>query len=83
VVCRQRELKNGRICAREMVLSKKQGLIRDKTYCIRLYNADELAALVIRAGFIDVNVHSDLSAMKAAVDVGCMNYRLMAVARRP
>ena len=83
VVCRQRELKDGRICAREMVLSKKEGLIRDQTYGMQLYDADELAALVIRAGFSDVNVYSDTSAMNAAVDVGCMNHRLVAVARRP
>jgi D-alanine-D-alanine ligase len=83
VVCRQREINNGRICAREMVLSKNKGLVRDKTYCIRLYDADELAALVVRAGFIDVNVHADASAMVSTMDVGCMNHRLVAVARRP
>ena len=83
VVCRQRELNGGRICAREMVLSKKEGIIRDKTYCIRLYNAEELTNLAIHAGFTDVNVHSDVSAMNAAADVGCMNHRLVAVARKP
>ena len=83
VVCRQREVKSGRICAREMVLSKRKGLIRDQTYCIQLYTADELAALVNRAGFSDVKVYSDASAISAAVDVGCMNHRLVAVARRP
>ena len=83
VVCRQRELKAGCICAREMVLSKMEGLIRDTTYCIQLYDKDRLTDLAIRAGFIDVNVYSDVSAMNAAVDVGCMNHRLVAVARRP
>jgi D-alanine-D-alanine ligase len=83
VVCRQRELKGGRICAREMVLSKKEGLIRDKTYCIRLYDSDELTDLVNRAGFIEVNLYFDASAMNPAADVGCMNHRLVAVARRP
>jgi D-alanine-D-alanine ligase len=83
LVCRQRELINGRICARELVVSKKSGLIRDRTYCIQLYDAQALADLVIRAGFTDVNVHADASAMDSAVDVGCMNQRLVAVARRP
>jgi D-alanine-D-alanine ligase len=32
VVCRQRELKRDSICAREMVISKQDGLIRDRTY---------------------------------------------------
>lgn len=83
LVCRQREIEDGRICAREMVLSKKEGLIRDKTYCIQLYDADELTDLAIRAGFTDVNVHCDVSAMNVVADVGCMNHRLVAVARKP
>jgi len=83
VVCRQRELANGCICAREMVLSKADGLIRDKTYCIRLYTAEELAELVTLAGFEKVQVHTDASAIGTTVDMGCMNHRLVAVARRP
>ena len=83
VVCRQRELIDGRICAREMVLSKATGLIRDRTYGIRLYGAKALAALVTRAGFDDVRVHTDASAMDTTVDVGCMNHRLVGVARKP
>jgi hypothetical protein len=75
-------IKNRRICAREMVLSKENGLVRDETYCIRLYDANELADLITRAGFIDINVYSDASAMKATMDVGCMNHRLVAVAHR-
>ena len=83
VVCRQREVKDGRVCAREMVLSKGQGMIRDRTYCIRLYGADDLAALVARAGFGDVQVHSDASALNRTEDVGCMNHRLVVAARKP
>ena len=82
VVCRQRELKEDRICAREMVLSKDNGLIRDRSYCIRLYGAEELNALVARAGFCDVQVHTDASAIQVNVDVGCMNHRLVVVARK-
>ena len=83
VVCRQREVKDGLVCAREMVLSKRQGMIRDKTYCIRLYGADDLAALVARAGFGDVQVHSDAAALNRTEDVGCMNHRLVLTARKP
>ncbi|MBL0713137.1 MAG: class I SAM-dependent methyltransferase [Desulfosarcina sp.] len=83
VVCRQREVKDGRVCAREMVLSKDRGIIRDRTYCIRLYGADDLAALVTRAGFDGVQVHTDTSALNRTEDVGCMNHRLVVVARKP
>jgi D-alanine-D-alanine ligase len=82
VVCRQRELHEGRICARELVLSKGNGLIRDRTYCIRLYGAADLADLVTRAGFVDVQVHTEASVIGSDIDVGCMNHRLAVTARR-
>ncbi len=83
VVCRQREIRDDQVCAREMVLSKNRGMIRDKTYSIRLYGADHLADLVARAGFANVQVHTDASALNRAADVGCMNHRLVVVARKP
>lgn len=83
VVCRQREIRGGRICARELVLSKQQGIIRDQTYSIRLYEADALAELVTRAGFTEVAVHTDASVMEPMEDVGCMNHRLVVVAKKP
>ena len=82
VVCRQREVRDGRICAREMVLSKAQGMIRDRTYCIRPYAAEDLAALVARSGFGDIKRCSGASALKRAEDVGCMNQRLVVSARK-
>jgi D-alanine-D-alanine ligase len=83
VVCRQREVSNGIIRAREMVLSKSRGLIRDKTYRIRLYEESDLIALARGAGFDDIQVHSNASAMKHNEDVGCMNHRLVVTARKP
>lgn len=83
VVCRQREVKDDRICAREMVLSKAQGMIRDLTYCIRPYDTEDLAELVARAGFCDIKRYSDASVLKPTEDVGCMNQRLVVSARKP
>jgi len=83
VVCRQREIRDDCVCAREMVLSKGQGMIRDRTYRIRLYDADALQGLVDRAGFEDVQVHTDAAVLQREVDVGCMNHRLLVAARRP
>lgn len=83
VVCRQREIQAGRICARELVISKQSGVVRDQTYCMRIYSADALAALVRRAGFSNVTVHTDASAMKTPEDVGCMNHRLVVTAQHP
>jgi D-alanine-D-alanine ligase len=83
VVCRQREIDDGAVCAREMVLSKTEGLIRDRTYRIRLYGATDLTALASRAGFTEIAVHTDATARAAKVDVGCMNHRLVVTARKP
>jgi D-alanine-D-alanine ligase len=82
VVCRQREVLDGCVSAREMVLSKTKGLVRDRTYRIRLYGAAELAAQVDRAGFSEIQVHTDATALAAEVDVGCMNHRLVVTARK-
>ena len=83
VVCRRREIVDGRICAREMVLSKKEGLIRDRTYGIRLYGAEALATLAARAGFDAVQIHAQGTRAAPGVDLGCMNHRLLVTARRP
>jgi D-alanine-D-alanine ligase len=83
VVCRQREVKKASIRARELVLSKTDGMIRDRTYSIRLYRADDLADLVRRAGFEGIQVHTDASALDPDLDVGCMNHRIVVAARKP
>jgi hypothetical protein len=64
-------------------LSKTDGMIRDRTYSIRLYRADDLADLVKRAGFEGIQVHTDASALDPDLDVGCMNHRIVVAARKP
>ncbi len=61
IVCRQREIQGEVVCAREIVLSKTNGLIRDQTYSIRLYDAAGLSVLLESAGFTRINVHTDFS----------------------
>ena len=84
VICREREIRDGCVCAREMVLHKSRGLIRDRNYCIRLYSADDLLSLVAHAGFTDIQQHDPQSVVLAQdEDVGCMRKRLLISARRP
>jgi len=84
VVCRQREVNNNYISAREMVLSKKDGLIRDKNYCIRIYEKAYLKELLGAAGFTDVDIFSQnsINGINEA-DRGCMNHRLIITACKP
>jgi len=82
VVCRQREIDSERIKAREMVMSKRKGLIRDKTYTIRLYDARSLARLLERAGFTSIEVHTCFNPHGTKGDYGCMNNRMLVVGRK-
>jgi D-alanine-D-alanine ligase len=83
VVCREREVGGSRIRAREMVLSKTRGMVRDNTYGIRLYRAADLTALAAQAGFTAVHARSGASALEAGADIGCMNHRVVVTARKP
>ncbi len=82
IVCRQREIQGEVICVREIVLSKAQGLIRDQTYAIRLYEANSLSALLEHAGFKQVNIHTDFSPHQKDDDYGFMNSRMIATAQK-
>lgn len=83
VVCRQREMNKNFIHAREMVLSKQNGMVRDKTYCIRLYEPRHISDLLSKAGFIDIQFLSDKFKATIKEDLGCMNHRLIVTARKP
>jgi len=83
VVCRQREINGNFVCSREMVISKTRGLIRDRTYSIRLYGPDSLAALVREAGFTGVNVETEFASHKNDGDRGFMNHRMIVTAQKP
>ncbi len=82
VVCRERELTLESIRARELVLSKLDGLIRDRTYAIRLYDSYRLAELLEHAGFDRVGIHTDFSPHRFEGDYGFMNRRMLGVGQK-
>lgn len=82
VVCRQRELQEDMICAREMVLHKRSGLMRDQNYGMRLYDGEALEALVSGAGFEKVRLYKDFSIYRGDGDVGFMNHRIIVTAQK-
>jgi D-alanine-D-alanine ligase len=83
VVCRDRKMQGNSLFAREIVLSKQKGLIRDCTYAIRLYEPQALRALLEEAGFEQVNVHTNLSPHRCKGDYGFMNHRMLAAGQKP
>lgn len=82
VVCRQRELNDNIIRAREVVLCKDRGLMRDESYAIRLYAPESLEELVTNAGYSNIRVQRGFSAQDQQGDCGFMNHRLIITARK-
>lgn len=82
VVCRQRELEGDMIRAREMVLDKRSGLVRDQNYGMRLYDGESLRALVSDAGFENVRLYEDFSPYRGGGDVGFMDHRIIVTAQK-
>ncbi len=83
VVCRQRKLKQHAIHAREMILSKEKGLIRDQNYAIRLYRPETLSGLVKETGFGKVGVRTGFSPHQCQDDYGFMNHRMLVTGQKP
>ncbi len=82
VVCRERSLQANTLYTREMVVSKKKGLIRNRTYCIRLYNAQTLGALLEETGFKRRHVHTDFAPHQRTGDYGFMNRRILGLGQK-
>ena len=82
VVCRYRELQGDRVDAREVVLSKTKGLIRDETYSVRLYDDHSLMDLISKSGFRNIKIETDFSLHDEDGDYGFMNHRMVATAQK-
>ncbi len=83
VVCRTRQIEGGSVLAREVVVSKEKGLIRDQSYCIRYFEAETLRDMMIGAGFETVRVHRDFKLHDKEGDYGFMNRRMIVTAKKP
>jgi D-alanine-D-alanine ligase len=83
VVCRHRNLGDHGIVAREMVLSKERGLVRDATYFARLFGHDELEALLSDSGFQEIDRGATLVSQPKADDYGLLTQRMMVTAGKP
>lgn len=82
VVCRQRRLEGDVIFGRELVISREKGLIRDATYCTRLYSRDKITDMLRSAGFVSVDVQKDFVSHGRKDDYGSMTNRMIVIARK-
>ena len=83
VVCRERCLDGDILSAREMVLSKDMGIVRDCKYALRLYDGQSLEELVHQAGFQEIAIYRDFFPHQSKGDFGFMNCRMLAAGRKP
>jgi hypothetical protein len=65
-----------------MVLSRQKGLIRDRTYAVRLYDSQTLASHLNQVGFNQVKVHTNFSPHQSDGDYGFMNGRMIATGQK-
>ena len=82
VVCRQRELNGNILNAREMVIDKQTGLVRDRTYAVRLYDSESLGVLLQQSGFSNIKVYANFSPHRLDGDYGFMNNRIIGVGQK-
>ena len=82
VICRRRELRGNIINARELVMDKQKGLIRDQTYAIRLYDSESLDLLIQQTGFRKVKISTNFSPHSSDGDYGFMNSRMIGVGQK-
>ena len=68
--------------AREMVIDKHKGVIRDQTYAVRLYDSEALEALFVNAGFDNVKVYINFSPHQTDGDYGFMNNRMIGLGQK-
>ncbi len=65
---------------REMVMCKNRGMIRDATYCTRLYSPEKVTTLLTSAGFTSVTIQKDFVSHGEKGDYGLMTNRMVVIA---
>ncbi|NLI82263.1 MAG: class I SAM-dependent methyltransferase [Deltaproteobacteria bacterium] len=83
LVCRRREMHERSVSVRELVVSKRKGLIRDRSYSIRFYEKKSAEKLLAGAGFEQIEITTDFSPHVEAGDHGFMDCRMIVVGRKP
>ncbi|MBN3039487.1 MAG: class I SAM-dependent methyltransferase [Candidatus Omnitrophica bacterium] len=83
IVYRRRELRGDLIKAREIVISRSRGLIRDGLYCERLYDRGKIERILKDIGFRNLSIRRELKLHKRKKDYGMMTARVFTTAKKP
>lgn len=79
---RERRLGKDIIYSKETVISKSKGLIRERTYCTRLYSPEKIKKLLKKTGFFSVSVQNNFMNRSAGEDYGCMTNRMVVLTKK-
>lgn len=82
VVCRERKLDGDLAVSREMVISKNTGIVRDETYCVRLYTPEHITELLRSVGFSAATIHDSFSCHQKPGDYGFLTNRMIVTSKR-
>jgi D-alanine-D-alanine ligase len=82
MVIRRREIKEDVIYSEETVQSKMNGCLSIKTYCMRLYGAEQIERLLNAQKFSSVTVMKDFMSRADQGDFGSMTNRVIVTARK-
>jgi len=82
LVCREREIVGNYIHARELVLNKTKGMIRDENYSVQLFSEKLIENLFVSSGFQSIHVYKGFSPHQKKGEYGFMNQRLIGTGRK-
>lgn len=86
LVCRERTIAadGKRMISREVVIEAERGILTDQFYAERLYNFEEIRALLAKSGFTEIVHHGNLQAQSTRKqDLGMMGNRILITAEAP
>ncbi|MFH1487694.1 MAG: methyltransferase domain-containing protein [Pseudomonadota bacterium] len=81
-VYRERHVSDDIIYSREKVVSDEEGLIRDASYCTRLYRPEKIERLLRSAGFETVSIRRDFVSREEKEDYGLMTNRMIVISEK-
>ena len=81
-IFRKRKIQNNLVKTREIVISRKNGLLRDGSYCERLYSRTAITQLLKKAGFKNIKIKNNLSLHKKRQDYGFLTSRMIITATK-
>jgi D-alanine-D-alanine ligase len=82
-VIRVREVTDDIVYCRETVTSRTEGCIRERTYCMRLYEPTKITHLLRESGFDRIGIRKGFMCRQSEGDFGTMTRRVIVTARKP